>query len=187
MSKMIIITGCLAAGKTTFAKKLSAELNIPLFSKDLIKVALSEYITIANREESSRLSKATVSVMINIAESLMLVNKPFILEANFRQYEGERIGELLKKYNYSSLTYLFVGDPKILGKRFVERESTDERHNANKLFEKIDDLDLFDKWFEEYRNFNVGDKIITVDATYFEKVDFDLLINAALKITFSAP
>ena len=37
MTTIIIITGDLAAGKTSYGKKISNELKIPFFSKDEIK------------------------------------------------------------------------------------------------------------------------------------------------------
>ncbi|MDR0819271.1 MAG: ATP-binding protein [Oscillospiraceae bacterium] len=179
MSIAIIVTGCPASGKTTFAQMLSNELDIPCFSKDLIKIALSEYIPISNQEESSRLSKATVNAMFSVAESLMAVNAPFILEANFRQYEGNRINELLAKYNYRCLTYLFGGDLKILGKRFVERDKTDERRNANKMFDLVEDYDLYPELFKEFVGITIGENTVNVDATTFENIDFAYLIRLA--------
>jgi len=36
------VTGCPAAGKSTFALRLSEKLNIPLFSKDIIKEIMGD-------------------------------------------------------------------------------------------------------------------------------------------------
>jgi len=180
MRKLILITGCPASGKTTFAKKLSSELNIPYFSKDLIKISLAEYIQIAKQEESTRLSKATVSAMLSIAESLMSVEQPFILEANFRQHEGNAIDKLLTKYDYRCLTYFFGGDFKVLGKRFVERDFTSERHKANRMFNPVMNYDEYEELFKEYRMFTTGDHIVPVDTTSFDGVDFDELMQIAV-------
>jgi adenylate kinase family enzyme len=41
--KLIIIAGYVAGGKTTFSLKLSKELSIPCFNKDLIKIDTTDF------------------------------------------------------------------------------------------------------------------------------------------------
>ena len=54
---IIIVTGYLAAGKSTFARRLSEALNVPYLIKDTFKIALCESASVISREESSRLSR----------------------------------------------------------------------------------------------------------------------------------
>jgi predicted nucleotidyltransferase len=96
-NKVILVAGCVAAGKTTFALKLSKELNIPCFNKDLIKIELGKEIPVKTREESLMLSRATFNIMIYILENFMMTGKPLILESNFGHNNGEIIRQLLKK------------------------------------------------------------------------------------------
>ena len=49
--KIIIIAGYLASGKSTFALRLSKEINVPYFVKDTLKSAICTSIPITNRED----------------------------------------------------------------------------------------------------------------------------------------
>ncbi|MDR1536413.1 MAG: ATP-binding protein [Clostridiales bacterium] len=180
MSLLIIITGSPATGKTAFAQRLSKELEVPAFCKDFIKISLAENIPISNQEESTRLSKATVSVMINIAQTLLSVGSSLILEANFRPYEGEWIDALLKKYNRPCLTYLFGGEKKSLAKRFIERDTTEERHEANRTF-KLLSVEEYEEAYKIFDGFKVRGNTVCVDATSFDNIDYEALINIAAK------
>jgi adenylylsulfate kinase-like enzyme len=66
MQKLILITGDLAAGKSTLAKKLSEKLNTLCFTKDVLKEILSDDIGFSNRQENKKLSIASISVMNHI-------------------------------------------------------------------------------------------------------------------------
>jgi broad-specificity NMP kinase len=94
--KLIIITGYVAGGKTTFSLKLSKELNIPCFNKDLIKIEMGKNFSVNNREDSKHLSVATFNIMMHILENFMKVGQPLIIESNFGYTNGDAIKELLK-------------------------------------------------------------------------------------------
>ena len=51
MSRLIIITGDLASGKSSLADSLSLRLNIPCFKKDVIKENLVDKYGFTTREE----------------------------------------------------------------------------------------------------------------------------------------
>ena len=60
--RTVLITGDLAAGKTTFAKKLSKHLGIDAICKDEIKEILAETVGFSNRAENKRLSQAAFKI-----------------------------------------------------------------------------------------------------------------------------
>ena len=63
MKKLIIITGDLATGKSTFADILGQKYQIPAFHKDAVKEVLSETFPFKDRSENLKLSKATMDIM----------------------------------------------------------------------------------------------------------------------------
>ena len=81
--KIIVITGYLASGKSTFARLLSSELNIPCFIKDTFKSALCASIDVNSREVSSRFSAVTFNAMIYVTERLIQTGVPVAIEGNF--------------------------------------------------------------------------------------------------------
>ena len=54
IKNIIIITGELAAGKTSYGKKISKELKIPFFSKDEIKEILFDSFCSTNLDYESK-------------------------------------------------------------------------------------------------------------------------------------
>jgi len=177
--KIIIVAGYLAGGKTIFSQKLSEKIKIPCFNKDLMKIELGKNIEVNNREDSKRLSIATYNIMMHIMENFMKAGKPLIIESNFDNYSSKIIKQYLEKYGYKPLTYLLLGDLKILHKRFIERENSSERDNVNKIFGLLNDFLVFEKSVEPLKDFNVGGEIIRIDTSYFNKVNFDKYIEDA--------
>ena len=62
--------------------------------------------------------------------------------------------------------------------RFVEREKSPKRGQANRIFDEIS-LAEFDKLCRKLDKFNVGGEVVKVDTTRFERVDFESYINRA--------
>ena len=68
---MIIVTGYLASGKSTFALRLLETLRVPYLIKDTFKIALSAGLSLLSREDKSRFSVVTFDAMMYVAERLM--------------------------------------------------------------------------------------------------------------------
>jgi predicted kinase len=183
-NKLIIIAGLPASGKTTFALKLSNILNIPFFNLDSIKSAIGKIIEINNRENSIRLGKSSFFVLMYILESLMKVNKPLIIENSFIQDHEEIIKNLLEKYAYETLTFIFKGNLKIIHNRFTEREYSPERDVGNKVFGLWDDFQIFERDMKPFGDFNIGDKIENIVTSDFSNIKFDKYINIAKDFMF---
>jgi predicted kinase len=184
--KIIIVTGYLAAGKTTFALKLSKELGVPCFSKDLLKLALSRSILVNNREESKQLSAATFDAIAFITEKFMETGNPLIIEANFvmtenhnKLKEGDALKALAETYGYQVLTYLFLGDLHVLCDRFNEREKTPERAEVHRMGDMPFTYDAFEKVISPLGDFNIGGEIVKINATDFNAVDFGKHLETA--------
>ena len=160
--KLILVAGYVASGKTTFSLNLSRELEIPCFNKDLIKVELAKNFDINNRGDSKRLSTATFDLIIHILINFMKVGKPLVLESNFYPTQSKIICQLLEDYAYEALTYLLIGDLKIMHKRFVARENSQEREQANKAFGLFDDFSAFEKAIKPLGDFKAGPRLISV-------------------------
>ena len=175
--KIIVIEGYLASGKSTFAVQLSKTINVPYLIKDTFKTALCNSISIKDRTESSCFSAVTFDAMMYVTERLMETGYPIIVEGNFvpagikKTDESSMIKTLIDRYGYTSLTFKFVGDTHVLHQRFIERENTLERGQANKMG-FIPSYHEFDQWCHNLDMFDIGGKILQVDTTDFNTVDF---------------
>ena len=175
--KIIIIDGYLASGKSTFALQVSKALHIPYLLKDTFKMAMCENMVPVNREESSRFSTAAFDAMMYVTERMFEAGYPIIIEGNFvpagvkKVDESGIIRQLITRYGYTSLTFKFAGDTHVLHERFLAREKTPERGQANTVGTEVS-YDLFDKWCHNLDKFDVGGKIIEVDTTDFNTVNF---------------
>jgi predicted kinase len=134
-SKIILLAGIPAAGKSTFSRLLSKRLSIPCFNKDVIKEVMAdgfgkENVDLLNRDKKA--SVATFMLMLHVAEQFLRTGNACILESNFQKHyplpvtESQRIENLLVKYDCKCLTFLFKGDLDVLGERYFNRD--DERH-----------------------------------------------------------
>jgi len=175
--KIIILTGYVATGKTTFSHVLSKKFNIMCFNKDIIKIVLEENLPINNREEKSRLSVTAYNLIIYVLENFMSLNMPIIIESNFKPAESAKLKELIAKYNYKPLTILMIGDLNIIHKRFIEREDLPERGEANRSNGIFDEFSKFAKSIMPLGDFDIGGKKIKIDTSDFSKVNFTQYID----------
>ena len=80
---LVVVTGPPAAGKTTVARELAAQLRLPLIAKDTIKEALFDTLGAGDLAWSQRLGPPTFEVMLAIAEEALAAGASLVLEANF--------------------------------------------------------------------------------------------------------
>lgn len=66
MKRLLLITGDIAAGKTTFSNQLAQRYSVAVFQKDTIKEILGDNIGFRDREENKKLSNAAVQLMAHL-------------------------------------------------------------------------------------------------------------------------
>lgn len=167
MRKLLLLTGDIAAGKSTFSEQLSERYRIPAFQKDAIKEVLADHTGFKNREENSRLSRAAVALMGHIFQRCAEGGGDMILEANFRAQEIQKLHIIAKEKHYDVLTLVLRGDTDILYQRYVHRVKYEDRHPAH-LTVNLEEKTDFARCTEFLRReCAAGDVIIDVDASDF--------------------
>ncbi len=126
----ILVAGIPAAGKSTMAEVISERLKLPVISKDAIKELLFDNVGFQSRAEKVNLGIASMRIMYYATGQLMKAGQPFILENNFESSE-QGMKNLLEKYQYSALTITLTGNYKVIYQRFLERESSPDRHRGH--------------------------------------------------------
>ena len=96
----ILVTGIPAAGKSTMAKFLGEQMQLPVLSKDSIKELLYDTVGFRSRAEKIRLGTAAMDIMYYAAEQLMSCRQAFILENNFEHASREGLTRILDRHGY---------------------------------------------------------------------------------------
>ncbi len=150
MQKLIIITGDLAAGKSTLAASLSEQLKIPFITKDSLKEIACDVIGYSSREDNRLLSITATNDMIYFFKQCANVGTDIILEANFRQNELMELENLVDQYDYQVVLIVLTGDIPLLYQRFLDRLAN--RHIAHRSMNLEESLDKFAEYINNLRN-----------------------------------
>lgn len=167
MKRLLIVTGDLATGKSTFAGILSRRYGVAVMYKDKIKEVLGDTIGFRDREENLKLSKATVELMTyGFSEGAML-GKDLILEANFKENEMKRLYDIAIQNGYEILTLLLYADMDIIYRRFVNRIENENRHPVHiSGFDGYETLKHYIELGRAQKTFGEVIKICTDDFSY---------------------
>ena len=173
---MILIAGPSASGKTRYAAHLEDRFLIPVISKDGIKETLFDALSLQadSIEAVQRYGSCAYDLLFYFAEHLMRSGDDLALEGNFTPFSCSFIRPLLDRYRYHALTILFDAPSKILHQRFTVRERSLERHKGHG-YGLYDDFETFHKNAEKARQFDPGSEKMTVDASNFSKMDYDVI------------
>lgn len=166
MKKLLLITGDIAAGKSTFSKILSKRYCAAVFQKDSIKEILGDHIGFRNREENKKLSNAAVEIMSHIFSRIAVTGGDLILEANFHEDELEKLQAIAKENQYDVLTLVLQGNAEVLYSRYMHRMKEENRHPVH-LTTTMDVKEDFVKIAEGIRNEKIMGKILMIEATTF--------------------
>ncbi len=190
----ILVTGIPAAGKSTMAEAVSERLKLPVISKDTVKELLFDNVGFHSREEKVNLGIASMEIMYYVARQLMKTGQPFILENNFEYSSESGMKNLLEDYPYPVLTITLTGDYRVIYRRFLERESSPDRHRGHVVNDcypekKVNHLKPLKAKRISYEDFacgiekrgfdafRVGERQIKVDTTDFSKIDMEKLFS----------
>ena len=167
MNKVVLITGDLAAGKSTLADNLSKALNFTCIKKDSVKEIICDSVGFTNREENRRISVAAVNSMILFLEHNLKVGGEVILEDNFRLSEILQIKELINSYKAQLFVIYLYGDNKVLYNRFLSRVPT--RHKAHLSIGLDKDYNKYVAYVQELRDQLTGIDCLKLDMINLSK------------------
>ena len=176
---LIIIAGYPVSGKTIFVLKLSENINLPYFNLDSIKTEIGKVIKANSWEDSVRLGNSSFFVLMYILENFMKYNKPLIIENSFIKDHEIVIENLIKKYEYKTLTYILKCDLKILHNRFIKREHSQERGSNNKVFGLWDNFQTFACDMIPFGDFTIGDNIVNINTNDFKNINYKEYVHLA--------
>jgi 2-phosphoglycerate kinase len=174
---IIFITGLPATGKTTIGNEIRQKLEIPFFSKDIIKELLFDSLGFSDREWSKKIGQAAYLILDNIIKEELMAGRTFILESNFKpQFDNQKFRDWQKQYNFKSIQIICSTEPKILFERFKQRTENGQRHPGHR---DMDNLDEWEKILSSQKSepLDIKGRIIDIDTTDFKLVNKQEIIE----------
>jgi predicted kinase len=174
MPQLIIVTGLPCTGKTTLARRLAQYFDLPLIYKDAIKEALFDLFGSGSLSRSQALSRITYQVMFLMLAEYLAEGDSLVVESNFTRPEHARLFLDLKgEHPFEPLQVLCYARGEVLVERF--RRRTRHTGHMDELLYKELEAELLGG---RCRPVDIGGRLIEVDTSDFDKVDYDGLFNA---------
>lgn len=183
---LLIVNGLPGTGKTTLARQLAADVQLPVFSRDGMYETLYDALECQNNGCPPLLSPASFTLLYYVASSLLAAGQSLIVEGFFGRPEL-RSAEFLRLQHASDFEpfqILCNTNGEVLLERFLARVETLERHASHR------DRDL--EWIEQNKErllqgyltpLSLDGQIIEIDTTTPRSFDYaDVLqqVHAAL-------
>ena len=176
-SKLIVITGLPATGKTWLATEISKSCNIPLFTKDELKIDLLEKLGTNDRSWDIKVGIAAVSLQMKLAHQVLSKQIPVILESNYKQeFDAPLLLELIARSSSDCLQFVCGAEGTVLIQRYKNRAHSDRNRSVlNEVnFNNIEEWrPKLIKGFDD--PLELPGNTIRVDTTDFSKVDLEYI------------
>jgi predicted kinase len=183
---VIIVNGLPGTGKTTLARRLAADVRLPVFSRDSIYETLYDALDCHSNGLPPLLGTATFTLLYSVASSMIAAGQSVIIEGFFGRPDlrTAEFLQLQRRYDFEPFQILCKADGALLLKRFLARVGTGERHVGHR------DRDL--EWIEQNKAqllqgdlppLALGGQLVEVDTTTassFEYTDLLQRVQAAL-------
>ncbi|MDE3230423.1 MAG: AAA family ATPase [Chloroflexota bacterium] len=176
----MIVSGKPATGKTTLARRLAADLALPLFAKDGVKETLFDAMGVGDRAWSRRLGAGSMATLYHITATLLAARVSLMVEANFRPaMHAPLYGALAERTGARVAQVWLTASPDTLLRRFEARAATGGRHAGH--VEQANMAEFRALLVAEDAALPLPGAIFTVDTTDFAAVRYAELL-AALRL-----
>lgn len=173
---LIIVNGLPGTGKTTLARRLAADVQLPVFTRDGLYETLYDALDCSSNGLPPLIGHASFTLLYYVVGSLLLAGKSLIVEQFFGRPElrSAEFRSLQQIHDFEPLQILCRADGAVLLERILARHVR-ERHRGHQDIE----------WIEQNKAMllrghltplAIGGQLIEIDTTTPQSFDYaDLL------------
>ena len=136
---LIVICGAPASGKTTLARRLATDLQLPLLEKDVIKESLAEVLPTPDRAASQQIGAASITVLYDLAAAMLTHDINTMIESNFYAQYAARDLERMSRLARICIVQV-ESERDTIVERYRHRHAGGERHAAHFDLDALPDL-----------------------------------------------
>lgn len=123
--------GLPATGKTTLSQKVSQIFELPLISRDEIKVQIMNKVGWGDREWSKKVGQASYSLIDYVTEQITRSKSSFILESDFApEFANEKFNHI-QKQGYDIIQIICSANDDVILDRWKKRAAEDSSHPSS--------------------------------------------------------
>lgn len=176
-SKLVIINGLPATGKTWLANKISTELSLPLISKDPIKVEILKQLGMRDRAWDIQIGITSVKLQLQMASEFLSKGVSLIIESNYKQaYDAAMINEVINSTQCDCLQLFCDARGEILAERYAQRVYRGERPKELDIEGIVEEFQIKLRHHKE-EPLQIPGSIIFVDTNDFSLVNLNQIIE----------
>ena len=183
---LIVVTGRPAAGKSTLARWLAAQVQLPLVSKDPIREVLFDRLGSRDRPWAQLLGRASIDLMFYFAAAQLAAGHSLILDNAFAPaLSAERFRSLQRQFDVPIIQVVCDADVATLMRRFDARAQAGGRHPGHGDQAVIESRQAWlasvgvpEPMFSHVMDLDGA--VIKLDTTDFSQIDYAALLQQVL-------
>lgn len=122
MPVVVVVSGLPASGKSTLSRRLSADLGLPLLSRDALKPAMADLAEVAGPDGGWRVGRSIDLLIDHMARRLLDVGIGMVIDSNFNWPEQmDKVRALVEERRPTCFEVCLWADPSVLRQRFIDR------------------------------------------------------------------
>ncbi len=175
---LVVIGGAPGTGKTTLARRIGHDLELPVISKDGIKDALFDALGWSDVAWSRKVGVASIAVMFHVAEAVLAAGPPVIVECNFRpELDTARVARLVERTSCVPYQIFCEARPEILMQRFRARWESGARHPGHAEDQQLEEFEAAHLG-GVYKPLDIGGNVQRLDTSDFRGLDLVPVLGA---------